>query len=258
MIKSAVCSLAISLGLMAIPALAQADVSASVMELAKKCAPNVNPLTMGYLVGHESTSIPYRLNVNGGHKLPMDPKNEEEAKQVIEWLQARNYNFDVGYGQVNSANFAGLGVTAENMLDGCNNLRAAAVVLTGCYERAVKTMGEGQKALRHALSCYNTGSQTKGIENGYVAKVESQMLSNKQITIPALVSDGEQQPEVAMPAKDGTDGEGRMVVKPKPRSLGTKDAFSHADGGAFSHADSGAFADSTPDAFQTEQDSPEQ
>lgn len=248
--KSAACTLAISLGLLAIPALAQADVSASVMELAKKCAPNVNPLTMGYLVNHESRSIPFNLNVNGGHKLPKVPKNEEEAKQVIEWLQARNYNFDVGYGQVNSANFAGLGVTAENMLDGCNNLRAAAVVLTGCYERASKTMGEGQKALRHALSCYNTGSLTNGIENGYVAKVESQMLTNQQITIPALVGDGEQPPEVAMPANDDADGEGRMVVKRKPRTLGTRDAFSHSDGGAF--------ANSTPDAFQTEQDSPEQ
>ncbi|MDU9042786.1 lytic transglycosylase domain-containing protein [Pseudomonas corrugata] len=249
MMKNTVCSLAISVGLLAIPVLAQADVSASVMELAKKCAPNVNPLTMGYLVNHESASIPFRLNVNGGHKLPMDPKNEEEAKQVIEWLQARNYNFDVGYGQVNSANFEGLGVTAENMLDGCNNLRASAVVLTGCYERASKTMGEGQKALRHALSCYNTGSQTKGFANGYVAKVESQMLTNQQITIPALVSEGEQPPEVAMPANDGTEGEGQMVAKPKRRTLGTKDAFSHSDGGAF--------ANSTPDAYQTEQDSPE-
>lgn len=248
--KSAACTLAISLGLLAIPALAQADVSASVMELAKKCAPNVDPLTMGYLVNHESRSIPFRLNVNGGHKLPKAPKNEEEAKEVIEWLQARNYNFDVGYGQVNSANFEGLGVTAENMLDGCNNLRASAVVLTGCYERAIKTMGEGQKALRHALSCYNTGSQTKGFANGYVAKVESQMLTNQQITIPALVGDGEQQPEVAVPASDSTEGESRMVAKPKRRALGTRDAFSHSDGGAF--------ADSTPDAYQTEQDSPEQ
>jgi type IV secretion system protein VirB1 len=140
-----------------------------------------------------------------------------------------------------------LGVTAENMLDGCNNLRASAVVLTGCYERASKTMGEGQKALRHALSCYNTGSPTKGIENGYVAKVESQMLTNQQITIPALVGEGEQAPEVAAPASEGA---GRMVAKPKPRALGTRDAFSHSDGGAF--------ANSTPDAYQTEQDSPEQ
>lgn len=249
MMKAAAFSIAISLGLVVFPAIAQADVSASVMELAKKCAPNVNPLTMGYLVNHESGSQPFRLNVNGGHKLPMDPKNEKEAREVIDWLQARNYNFDVGYGQVNSANFEGLGVTAENLLDGCNNLRASAVVLTGCYERARKTMGEGQQALRHALSCYNTGSQTKGIANGYVAKVEAQMLPNQQIKIPALVGDGEQEPAQAASTDGGNDGETQLVAKHKPRRLGTPDAFSHSDGGAF--------ADSTPDAFQTAQDSPE-
>lgn len=246
--KTAAFTIAISLGLVAFPAIAQADVSASVMELAKKCAPNVNPLTMGYLVNHESASIPYRLNVNGGHKLPMDPKNEQEAKAVIAWLQERNYNFDVGYGQVNSANFKGLGVTAENLLDGCNNLRASAVVLTGCYEQASKTMGEGQQALRHALSCYNTGSQTKGFTNGYVAKVEAQMPPNQQIKIPALVGDGVQEAQ-AVSADGGDDGTTQQAVKQKPRKVGTPDAFSHSDGGAFS--------DSTPDAFQTAQDSPE-
>src|SRR5690606_34932781 len=47
--------------------------------------------------------------------------------------------------------------------------RAGAFVLTDNYRRAVR--GGEERPLHAALSAYNTGSFTRGLRNGYVAKV---------------------------------------------------------------------------------------
>lgn len=65
------------------PLLANANgkLSMSVMALAKQCAPNVAPETVGYLVSHESRNNPFAVHVNG---VPWSkqPKTEtfEDAK----------------------------------------------------------------------------------------------------------------------------------------------------------------------------------
>jgi type IV secretion system protein VirB1 len=56
------------------------------------------------------------------------------------------------------------------VFDPCTNVAALARVLTSNYN-AVKAGRDPQAALRVALSMYNTGSQTRGFRNGYVAKV---------------------------------------------------------------------------------------
>ena len=63
-----------------------------------------------------------------------------------------------------------LGLTWETVFDPCTNVAALARVLTTNYN-AVKAGRDPQSALRVALSMYNTGSQTRGFRNGYVAKV---------------------------------------------------------------------------------------
>ena len=219
---------------------AQAELSTSIMALAKRCAPNVAPVTLGALVAHESANNQFAVNVNGGYSLPKRPATRTEALEAIQWLKKEGLNYDIGYGQVNSSNFDNLKVTAESLLDGCNNLRASSTVLADCYSRAVQRIGEGQKALRHALSCYNTGSQTLGFKNGYVAKVVAQA---DTLIIPALLGDknlSAESPEDR--ARAGTD-------EPQRRKLGTPDAFQGASGDAFSKSD--------PDAFQAAQESSE-
>lgn len=219
---------------------AQAELSASVLALAKTCAPDVAPETLGYLVSHESMNNPFNLNVNEkGYVIKKAPTSKAEAMQLIEELEREGRNYDVGYGQINSGNFEWLGVTAESLLDGCNNLRASSKVLAVCYRRAVNEFGEGQQALRHALSCYNTGSLTKGFENGYVAKVVAQA-NNK---IPALLGDAE------LTAGSPDETHEAETAPQTTRPLGTPDAFAAAPGDAFSHSD--------PDAFQAAQESPE-
>jgi len=184
---------------------AEAGLSNSVIDLAKNCAPNVHPVTLATVVSHESANNRFAFNINTkGFTLPWKPVDEEDAKRLIDWLEARELNYDLGYGQVNSANFKGLGVTAESLLDGCNNLRASAVILTDCYERAAKESGEGQRALRQALSCYNTNSLSRGFENGYVAKVLAQ---GHSITVPALQESGDVAFEEGPPHESATVGE---------------------------------------------------
>ncbi len=228
------------------PTAAKAAVSASVLNLAKQCAPNVHPLTMAYLVAHESHNNRLAINVNGNYHLPKQPETEIEAADAIRWLDAHAMNFDVGYAQINSANFARLGTSGEGLLSPCENLRASAAVLTDCYARAVRILGEGQNALRHALSCYNTGSQTRGFANGYVSKVIAQV---RLLQIPALLDDraGTEKEAQLPPSVDhGTtsDDNGRsagasVASAPSPRH--------DSDAGAFSTHDPGAFGAAKPE-----------
>jgi type IV secretion system protein VirB1 len=228
------------------PTAAKAAVSASVLDLAKQCAPNVHPLTMAYLVAHESHNNRLAINVNGNYHLPKQPETEIEAADAVRWLDAHAMNFDVGYAQINSANFARLGKSGEDLLSPCENLRASAAVLTDCYARAVRTLGEGQNALRHALSCYNTGSQTRGFANGYVSKVIAQV---RLLQIPALLDDSGGTAIEAQPlpsADNGTksDDNGKsngasLASAPDPRH--------DSDAGAFSTHDPGAFGAAKPE-----------
>jgi type IV secretion system protein VirB1 len=239
-----------SLTLLALGALAStpavAAISANVLELAKQCAPNVHPLTMAYLVAHESNNNRLAINVNGNYHLPKQPQSETEAASMIRSLEARGKNFDVGYAQINSANFERLGMRGEDLLAPCNDLRASASVLTGCYAQAVRTLGEGQSALRHALSCYNTGSQTRGFTNGYVSAMVAQA---RLLQIPALLDDvgtaassERLRPDAAYRSHDdsGKNPDTSLASAPSARR--------GSDAGAFSVQDAGAFGSTKPEA----------
>lgn len=161
--------------------------SPAVMALARECSPQVHPMTMSYLVAGESTNNPFAINVNHGAQLVRQPRSRDEAQATIYWLDRRGANYDVGLGQVNSNNFRKLGVTGAALLDPCTNLRASQAVLTDCYATAAKTVGQGQAALLRAMSCYNTGSQRRGFENGYVSRFIS---IAQTYTVPALSGAG--------------------------------------------------------------------
>ncbi|CAZ15887.1 lytic transglycosylase domain-containing protein (plasmid) [Xanthomonas albilineans] len=231
-------ALALSIGAGSVQASGQAPVlSGSVLALARQCATDIHPLTMGYLVAAESSNNLLAIGVNGNYRLPRQPANHEEAVATIRWLTEHNYNFDVGWGQVNSGNFAFLGVTGESLLDGCTNLRASARVLNDCYKTAVADVGEGQGALQRALSCYNTGSQSRGFRNGYVGRL---LATAKQLHVPALEGGPLAQAPVAASNTPATS----TKDQPSKKAEGTPDAFAQEAGGAF--------ADSSPEALRTQ------
>jgi type IV secretion system protein VirB1 len=133
------------------------------------CAPNVAPATLEAVINVESGGKPLALNVNGLSVQPPPARDIREAVKVAASFIARGYSVDLGLMQVNSRNLIMLGLTVQQVLDPCTNIRGGATILTADYAEAVRTRGEGQSALQAALSAYNTGDFYRGFANGYVA-----------------------------------------------------------------------------------------
>lgn len=143
--------------------------AAAILALASQCAPSVAPETVLAIIQTESSGEQFALNVNGGRQ-PARQGNAADAAATARRYVAAGYSVDLGLGQINSRNMRWLGLTWETVFDPCTNVAALARVLTTNYN-AAKAGRDPQTALRVALSMYNTGSQTRGFRNGYVAKV---------------------------------------------------------------------------------------
>jgi type IV secretion system protein VirB1 len=142
---------------------------AAIFALALQCAPMVAPETVLAIVRTESGGRPFALNVNGDRQPPRQT-NSADAVRTAQRYTAAGFSVDLGLGQINSRNMQWLGLTWETVFDPCTNIAALGRVLTTNYN-AVRAGRDPQTALRVALSMYNTGSQTRGFRNGYVAKV---------------------------------------------------------------------------------------
>ena len=108
-----------------------------------------------------------------GRGLHLVPELAEDARQDAGDLHLAHADTpaDLGLGQINSANLSRLGLSIEAAFDPCRNLTAAAQILSEGYAKARPRHADDQAALRAALSLYNTGDETRGLRNGYVAKV---------------------------------------------------------------------------------------
>jgi type IV secretion system protein VirB1 len=133
------------------------------------CAPNVAPATLQAVISVESGGNSLALNVNGLAIQPPPARDASQAARVAASFIARGYSVDLGLMQVNSRNLVALGLTVQQVLDPCTNIRGGATILTADYAEAMRTRGEGQSALQAALSAYNTGDFYRGFANGYVA-----------------------------------------------------------------------------------------
>ena len=141
-----------------------------IMGLAAQCSPTVAPATIAAIVQTESQGNDLAIGVNGlGRRLAL-PTTVADAIAIARAYVARGYSVDLGLGQINSRNMKALGLTWDTVFDPCTNLAAAGAVLSGNY-RSVRAGLHPQRALRLALSMYNTGSPMRGFRNGYVAKV---------------------------------------------------------------------------------------
>ena len=144
--------------------------AAVVMGLAAQCAPNVAPETIAAIVQTESRGNELAIGVNGlGRSVPQ-PTSVAQAIKVARFYVAKGYSVDLGLGQINSRNMKALGLTWDTVFEPCTNIAAAGAVISGNY-RSVREGLHPQRALRVALSMYNTGSQSRGFSNGYVGRV---------------------------------------------------------------------------------------
>jgi len=139
------------------------------LEVLLACAPQVAPETVERIIQVESGGNPLALNVNGT-KLHRQPQDAADAVVLARHYLDHGYSVDLGLMQVNSDNLVSLGYTVEDMFETCKNLDAGARILTAHYNRARAEHDDEQHALRAALSAYNTGSFSRGFDNGYVAR----------------------------------------------------------------------------------------
>jgi type IV secretion system protein VirB1 len=105
-----------------------------------------------------------------GRRVRRAAVDAKDAAALARAAIAAGYSVDLGLMQVNSRNLSMLGYTVEEMFEPCTNLKAGATILTANYTTAAARHGDGQEALRAALSAYNTGNFRNGFLNGYVAK----------------------------------------------------------------------------------------
>ncbi|CAM5572333.1 MULTISPECIES: lytic transglycosylase domain-containing protein [Sphingomonadaceae] len=182
----------------------------AVLSLAAQCAPAVAPHTIAAIVDAESSNYVFAINVNGVASQPRRPRNEAEAIATARSYVARGYSVDLGLGQINSRNMGWLGLTWDTVFKQCANVEAAGRVLLSNF-RSAKTGRTPQEALRVALSMYNTGSQSRGFRNGYVARVENagRRVSGRPATAIPTVIVGDQPASAAV----SDTGAGRVPVE---------------------------------------------
>jgi len=150
-------------------------------QLLRRCAPDVHPTTMGALVRTESGGRQYALADAGPRHLPWRirktmvrsfyPATKEEAATIANELVAKGHIVAIGLTQVSSRNLKRLGLTVEQVLEACQNLRAGGQILAEFYDRSQKKYRDPNDALLAAISAYNTGNFADGFTNGYVNAV---------------------------------------------------------------------------------------
>lgn len=146
-----------------------------------RCAPQVHPKTLGAIVHQESRGRAFVISDDGPANLPwsvrrsmlrsFDPVSKDEAANLVDSLTKQGHMVGIGLTQIGSRHLARMGVSVQDALDPCTNLRLGAQVLVEFHAEAVKRYSDPQKALLAAISAYNTGSFEGGFSNGYVQKV---------------------------------------------------------------------------------------
>jgi type IV secretion system protein VirB1 len=119
--------------------------------LASTCAPGIDPRTLRPFAQVESSYDPLAIHDNTSGLNP-HADTEAQAIAIARDLIARGHVVDSGIMQISNRNFEWLGLTVETAFNPCQSIRAAAQHLT-------------------EASIYNTGSRTRGFENGYVGKI---------------------------------------------------------------------------------------
>lgn len=149
-------------------------------DLLYRCAPNVALDTMSAIIAVESSGNPNAIAVVSGARQPKQPKNSTEALKIINYLNSANANFSVGLAQINKTNFTKFGVSAENLLDPCLNLKIAEKILQDCYVRT----GDIDKT----LSCYYSGNPYRGLKKDFrnTSYVERIYAKSSSVKVPSL------------------------------------------------------------------------
>jgi type IV secretion system protein VirB1 len=185
----------------------------SALAIALACSPQAGPnqpavspdvlLSVAYT---ESGLDPFAIHDNATGAT-LNPKTRQDAAAIASHLIAAGHRPDLGLMQINApANLTRMGLTVAAAFDPCASIRVGAQVLLDAYAGGATTLAQ-RVAILQALSTYNTGSQTAGLQT-YVPAV----LASAQKIIPALRTVGllpDSVPTISAPsgrtACDGAD-----------------------------------------------------
>lgn len=168
--------------------------------LMQQCAPNIGQVTMRALIKTESAGNPFILADAGPAHLPwierehmvrtIRPQSAAESAQIVRTLVAKGHKVAIGLTQVEAGNLLKMGLTIEDVLDPCTNIRAGAQILSQFYSSALRKIGphDPQAALHAALSAYWSGDFVRGFKGGYVQKVINNAGLAVELKIPNIAS----------------------------------------------------------------------
>ena len=94
-----------------------------------------------------------------------------DAIMVTENFVAEGFTVDVGLMGINSRNITKFGTSITEAFNPCTNIQLGEKILVDNISYAQNHGHFGDQAIKVALSLYNTGSMTRGFDNGYVDKV---------------------------------------------------------------------------------------
>ena len=158
--------------------------AATFLALALQCAPHVAPDTLLAIASHESSLRPFVIANNSTKERAEGTTPAEAVDRAASWIAA-GHSVDMGLMQINSANLPRLGMSVADVFVPCRNVEAGARILGDAYANAGEREGDKGRALRMALSAYNTGDFNAGFINGYVAAVEGQAAA---YVVPSLAA----------------------------------------------------------------------
>jgi type IV secretion system protein VirB1 len=146
------------------------------LSIAAQVVPSAAPDTIVAFAQLESNLEPLSLHDNTTGKR-YAPKSKAAAVGLATELLSKHHSIDAGIMQVNSTNFATVGLSIDDAFDVEKSMRAGGVILLEAYRRCRR--GEEATsdtpratALRCAASIYNTGNELRGVESGYTARFE--------------------------------------------------------------------------------------
>ena len=138
-------------------------------------------MTMAALVAQESGGALYALDDDSTH-IVYHSVSYAAAARLAAQLIAAGHSVDVGLAQVNSNWLPALHLTAAELLEPCENLRAGSLILL----RAWRAAGTGPRAKRlaRALAIYHSGHPSSLAGRQYAA--ETYRHAGVHVVVPAI------------------------------------------------------------------------
>ena len=189
--------------------------------LSRSCAPHVALETTAAVARTESGLDVLAIHDNTTGRTYKPATREAAVVLTSELINVARHSVDAGIMQINSLNFAWLGMSISDAFDPCRSLAAAEQVLVRGYV-APAPGADQQQALHAALSRYNTGSPARGIANGYVSRIQA----SAEVIVPAirLRADGPASAVAAAPLGGGVP----VLVQPLPPPPASWDVYARA------------------------------